>query len=481
MRLARGGSPIDTQNDVTQHDLIVVGGGPAGYAAALYAAGVGLNTGLVEKGALGGTCLHVGCIPAKELLETAHVFRTVSHAGDFGVTTSAPALDWDVTMQRKQTIIDQLVAGLGSMMKGRKVTVYNGVGSLGADRVVTVSGGGETQALTAPSVILATGSLPRTIPGFEVDQKFVMTSDELLSIEALPKSAAVIGGGAIGCEFASMMADLGAEVTVIEALDQILTGCDRDATKVVARSFKKRGITVYTSAPVRGHTPDPSGSHTSVSFGDGQSVDVELVVVSVGRRPNADLLGLSGTSVVVDERGFVEVDGRCRTAEPGVWAVGDLIDTPQLAHVAFAEGMLAVTDSLGEEPAPLDYHRTPWCIYCHPEVAFAGHTEDSAIKAGHEVVTSSLRFIGNGRAKIVGDTDGIVKVIAQKRPDGTGGQILGVHMVGPWVTEQLGQAYLAVNWEATVDDVAAFIQPHPTMSELFGESVLSLTGRSLHG
>ncbi len=476
MRPARGGSPIETQ-----HDVIVVGGGPAGYAAALYAAGIGLNVGLVEKGALGGTCLHVGCIPAKELLETAHVFRTVTHAADFGVNTSAPALDWDVTMQRKQSIIDQLVAGLGSMMKGRKVTVYNGIGTLGADRVVSVTQQGETQTLTAPSVILATGSLPRTIPGFEVDGKFVMTSDELLSIEALPQSAAVIGGGAIGCEFASMMADLGVDVTVIEALEQILTGCDRDAAKVVARSFKKRGITVHTSAPVHGHSPDPSGSHTSLSFGDGQSVDVDLVVVSVGRRPNADLLGLSGTSVVVDERGFVEVDGRCRTAEPGVWAVGDLIDTPQLAHVAFAEGMLAVTDSLGEEPAPLDHHGTPWCIYCHPVVAFAGHTEESAIAAGHEVVTSSLRFIGNGRAKIVGDTDGIVKVIAEKQADGTGGRILGVHMVGPWVTEQLGQAYLAVNWEATVDDVAAFIQPHPTMSELFGESVLSLTGRSLHG
>ena len=483
MKPARGGSPIETQHDAAgqQHDVLVIGGGPAGYAAALYAAGIGRNVGLVEKGALGGTCLHVGCIPAKELLETAHVFRTVCNAGDFGVNTLAPELDWDVTMKRKQTIIDQLVAGLGSMMKGRNVTVYSGIGTLGADRVVSVSGDGEPQTLTAPSVILATGSLPRTIPGFEIDGKHVMTSDELLSIESLPQSAAVIGGGAIGCEFASMMADLGVDVTVIEALDQILTGCDSDAAKVVARSFKKRGITVHTSAPVHGHRVDPAGSHTTVSFGDGQSVDVELVVVSVGRRPNADLLGLGGTAVVVDERGFVEVDARCRTAEPGVWAVGDLIDTPQLAHVAFAEGMLAVTDSLGEEPTPLDHHGTPWCIYCHPEVAFAGHTEESATEAGYEVVTSSLRFIGNGRAKIVGDTDGIVKVIAEKRADGTGGKILGVHMVGPWVTEQLGQAYLAVNWEATVDDVAAFIQPHPTMSELFGESVLSLTGRSLHG
>ena len=203
--------------------------------------------------------------------------------------------------------------------------------------------------------------------------------------------------------------------------------------------------------------------------------------MSVGRRPFADLLGLEGTGVVVDERGFVAVDDRCRTGEAGVWAVGDLINTPQLAHVAFAEGMLAIRDILGEAPTPLDHHGTPWCIYCHPEVAFAGYTEESAKAAGFDVVTSSHRFIGNGRAKIVGDTDGIVKVIAERRPDGTSGRILGVHMVGPWVTEQLGQAYLAVNWEATVDEVAAFIQPHPTMSELFGETVMSLTGRSLHG
>jgi dihydrolipoamide dehydrogenase len=462
--------------------VIVIGGGPGGYAAALYGAGIGLDVGLVEKGPMGGTCLHVGCIPAKELLETAHVFRTVRDAAEFGVNASQPTVDWAVTMTRKQTIIDQLAGGVTSLLKGRKVTVYDGAGSLGANHEVQITGGesGDVTA-TAPAVILATGSLPHTIPGFEVDGRFVMTSDEVLSMDALPARAAVIGGGAIGCEFASMMGDLGVEVTVLEALPQILTGCDTDATKVVERSFKKRGISVRTGVMVAGHTPDPSGQHTTVAFGDGESIDVEAVVVSVGRRPFADLLGLAGTGVAVDDRGFVAVDERCRTGEPGVWAVGDLINTPQLAHVAFAEGMLAIRDILGEQPTPLDHHGTPWCIYCHPEVAFAGHTEESAKDAGFDVVTSAHRFISNGRAKIVGDTDGIVKVIAERRPDGTGGRILGVHMVGPWVTEQLGQGYLAVNWEATIDDVAAFIQPHPTMSELFGETVLSLTGRSLHG
>ncbi|MEM8709175.1 MAG: dihydrolipoyl dehydrogenase [Actinomycetota bacterium] len=465
-----------------QHDVIVIGGGPGGYAAALYGAGIGLDIGLVEYNIMGGTCLNVGCIPAKELLETAHVFRTVGHAADFGVNSSAPTIEWGTTLTRKQSIVDQLVGGLSGLLKQRKVTVYNGKGSLGADRTVQVTGG-ESGDLTlqGKAVILAAGSTTRTIPGFEVDGKVVMTSDEVLSMPELPGSAVVIGGGAIGCEFASMMGDLGVTVTVLEALPQILNGCDPDATKVVERSFKKRGITTRTGVMVNGHTPRADGSGTTVHFGDGESVDVDAVIVSVGRRPFADLLGLEGTAVGVDERGFVQVDDRCRTAEAGVWAVGDIVNTPQLAHVAFAEGMLAIRDILGEEPAPLDHHGTPWCIYCHPEVAFAGHTEASAKEAGFEVVTSKHHFVGNGRAKIVGDTEGLVKVIAEKRPDGTGGRILGVHMVGPWVTEQLGQGYMAVNWEATVDEVAAFIQPHPTMSELFGETVLSLTGRGLHG
>lgn len=464
------------------HDVIVIGGGPGGYAAALYGAGIGLDIGIIENNIMGGTCLNVGCIPAKELLETAHVFRTVGHAADFGVNSSAPTIDWGVTLQRKQSIIDQLVKGVSGLLKQRKVTVYDGTGSLGTDRTVTVTGAdGATTTVQGKAVIIAAGSVTRTIPGFEIDGTVVMTSDEVLSMPNLPASAVVIGGGAIGCEFASMMGDLGVEVTVLEAMPQILTGCDPDATKVVQRSFKKRGITTKTGVAVSGHTPKADGTGTTVHFGDGESIDVEAVIVSVGRRPYADLLGLEGTAVAVDERGFVQVDDRCRTAEAGVWAVGDIIATPALAHVAFAEGMLAIRDILGEDPAPLDHHGTPWCIYCHPEVAFAGYTEQAAIDAGYDVVTSQHHFIGNGRAKIVGETDGIVKVIAEKRADGTAGKILGVHMVGPWVTEQLGQGYLAVNWEATVDEVAAFIQPHPTMSELFGETVLSLTGRGLHG
>jgi dihydrolipoamide dehydrogenase len=432
----------------------------------------------------------VGCIPAKELLETAAVHRAVLGASEFGIDVGPPKIDFSVTQVRKQKVIDQLTKGLKSLLKSRKVTVIDGEGRLGAARAaeggrveheVTVSGGSSGDLeLTGDAVILASGSLPRTIPGFEVDGKVVMTSDEVLAITELPQAAAVIGGGAIGCEFASMMADMGTKVTVLEALPKILPGCDEDITRVVLRSFKGRGIDVRTGVTVKGHTPKADGG-TTVDLGDGGTLDVDVVVVSVGRRPYAESLGLDGTGVEVNDRGFVVVDERCRTAAAGVYAVGDLIPTPALAHVAFAEAIVVIKDILGEAALPVDHGRVPWCIYCHPEVAFAGHSEQSAKDAGIDVVVSKHRFIGNGRALILGEPEGMVKIIAAKRPDGGAGQIIGVHMVGPWVTEQLGMGYLAVNWEATVDDVAQFIQPHPSLSELFGESVMALTGRGLHG
>ncbi len=462
-------------------DVVIIGGGPGGYAAALYGASAGLNIALIEKNRIGGTCLNVGCIPAKELLETASVRRAIESAAAFGLTTSEPVLDFSVTQTRKQGVIDGLVGGLTGLLKKRKVTVYDGIGTLHAGHVVKVSGGSSGDVeLHGTNVILASGSVPRTIPGFDVDGVTVLTSDELLSLQKLPATAVVIGGGAIGCEFASMMSDLGTEVTILEALPQILPGCDEDITRVVLKSFKDRNITVRTGVSVNGHDIKFGGG-TTVKFGEGETVDVDMVVVSVGRRPLSENLGLDGTAVAVSDRGHVVVDSHCRTGEPGVWAVGDLIATPALAHIGFAEGMLAIRDMLGEDPMSIDYSKVPWCIYCHPEVSFVGHTERSAKEAGFDVIVSKHRYTGNGRALILGEPEGMVKIIAEKRSDGTGGRLLGVHMVGPWVTEQLGQAYLAVNWEADVDDVAAFIQPHPTLSELFGESVLALTGRSLHG
>jgi dihydrolipoamide dehydrogenase len=274
------------------------------------------------------------------------------------------------------------------------------------------------------------------------------------------------------------MSDLGTEVTVLEALPKLLPGCDADVVAVVARSFKSRGIDVRTGVTVDGHTPN--GDATVVHAG-GDDITTDAVVVSVGRRPLSENLGLDGSGVVVDERGFVQVDDHMRTGEDGVYAVGDLVDTPQLAHVGFAEAIVAVTDILGEDAVPVDYSRVPWCIYCHPEVAFAGMSEQAAKDAGIEVVTAKHRFAGNGRALIIGEAEGLVKVIAEKGADGKAGRILGVHMVGPWVTEQLAAGYLAVNWEAVPTEVAHFIQPHPTLTETFGETVMSLTGRGLHG
>jgi dihydrolipoamide dehydrogenase len=461
------------------YDVAIIGGGPGGYAAALYGASAGLNIVLVEKNKLGGTCLNVGCIPAKELLETAATWRHVNEAADFGVMVDQPGLDWSVSLERKQKIVDQLVGGIGTLLKGRKVTVLDGHGRLHAGRRVAVSGGesGDIE-VTADAVVLAPGSLPRTLPGFEVDGRTVMTSDEVLSMPEVPKRAVIVGGGVIGCEFASMMSDLGAEVTILEALPKILPGLDADITKVVERSFKKRGIDIRTGVKVTGHTPG-DGS-TSIHVDGADDLDADALVISVGRRPNTDDLGLDGTSVAISDRGFIEVDELCRTGEDAVYGVGDAIDTPALAHIGFAEGMLVIQHILGEDPAPIDYGKVPWCVYSRPEVAFTGHSEESAKEAGYDVITQKSRSNHNGRAMIVNDPEGMVKIIAEKGPDGRAGQVLGVHMVGPWVTEQLGQGYLAVNWEATVDEIAPLIQPHPTISEVFGEAMIALTGRSLH-
>lgn len=468
-----------TEDAGTHFDLIVIGGGPGGYAAALYGASAGLNIAMIEKDKVGGTCLHRGCIPAKELLETAHVFRTVEDSARFGIEAGEPRLTFSTTMERKQSVVDTLFKGLTGLLKHKKVTVFNGTGTLSTDRSVVVTGGdGTSQTLTGDAVLLAAGSVPRTIPGFEIDGRVILSSDEVLEMTDLPGRVAVIGGGAIGCEFASMMSDLGSEVTILEALPQIMTGVDRDVVNTVLRSFKRRKLDVRTGVKVGGHAPGSNGTTLDIEGSDG--LEVDAVVVSVGRRPLSESLGLDGSGVLVDDRGFVQVDELCRTAVDGVWAVGDLIATPGLAHIAYAEAILVIKQLLGETAVPVDYDNVPWCIYSHPEVAFVGMTEQAAKDAGHDIVVSKHRWMGNARALIVGDTEGMVKIIAEKGPDGAPGRILGVHMSGPWVTEQLGQGYLAVNWEATVDDVAHFLQPHPSLSETFGEAVMALTGRSIN-
>jgi dihydrolipoamide dehydrogenase len=464
-----------------EFDIVVIGGGPGGYATALYGAAAGLSVAIVERDKVGGTCLHRGCVPAKEFLETAAVYRTVGSAADFGVHVGEPALEFSISQDRKNGVVDKLFKGLSGLLKGRRVTTLSGTGTLEPDRRVRVLDGEDAgRVLIGTNVVLAAGSVPRTLPGLEVDGRWVMTSDEFLDLKEVPSSVAVVGGGAIGCEFASLLADLGAKVTVLEALESLLPGCDEDIVRLIARSFKRRGIEIVVGAQVEGHTPSPDRGITTLVAGDA-FYDVEAIVVSVGRRPRSDGLVAEGVAVEIDARGFVVADEYQRTAAPGVWAVGDVVaGTPQLAHVGFAEAIVAVKSMLGEPVAPVDYGKVPWAIYCHPEVAFCGMTEAQAVAKGIAVVTKKDPFGGNSRAQIIGDTEGVVKIVAEQQPDGSAGRILGVHMAGPWVTEQLGAGYLALNWEALPDEVAYFIQPHPSLSEAFGETMLALTGRGLH-
>jgi dihydrolipoamide dehydrogenase len=363
------------------------------------------------------------------------------------------------------------------LLKGRKVTVFPGTGTLAPDgKTIRISDGTEVRGA---NVMLATGSTPRALPlpGLDYDGAQVLSSDHVLQLGEVPTRVAVVGGGAIGCEFASFLVDVGAEVTILEVLPQILTGVDQQVAQTVVRAFTKRGVKVRAGVKVIG--VDRGAHECSVRFEgkDGpEALTVDQVVVSVGRKPRTDDIGLEAAQVKVDELGFVVVDGKMRTSVEGVYAVGDVVNTPQLAHVAFAEAIIAIKTMLGEEALPLEYDKVPWGIYCHPEVGFCGLTEEQAREAGYDVVTSVHRWMGNGRALIVGETDGMVKIVAEKD-----GPILGVHVAGPWATELIAEAYLAVNWEATAADIGLLIHAHPTLSELFGESALALTGRSLHG
>jgi len=456
------------------YDIVILGGGPAGYGTALYGAAAGLNIALVEEGRVGGTCLHRGCVPAKELLQTAEVLRTIQRAPDFGVDAGHPTLDLGRSQARKQEVVDRLTKGLEGLLKGRNVTVYDQRGVIvhAADRRVRLTDGTEIEG---DNLVIATGSSPRSLPGLEFDGVRVLSSDHVLQLTEVPARVGIIGGGVIGAEFASMLVDMGSDVTVIEALPRILAPTDPDVGKIVARSFKKRGINVQAGARLTGIEGARELTLTWDAGAGEQSTTVDKLIVSVGRAPNSADIGLDGSGVHVDDRGFVVVDGNLRTSLPGVYAAGDVVDTPALAHVGFAEAIVLVKTILGEPVTPVDYEKVPWVVYSQPEVAWCGLTEEQAREQGHDVVVSTHRFAGDARAMIIGETDGLVKLVTD-----ADGLLLGVHIVGPWATELLGEGYLAVNWEANASDIATLIHPHPTLSEVFGEAALALTGRPLH-
>ena len=458
-----------------QYDVVILGGGPGGYAAALYGASAGLRIALVEEQRVGGTCLHRGCIPAKELLQTAEVLRTVQGASEFGVLAGEAKIDLHASQARKQQVVDRLTKGVESLLKGREVTVIPGRGTLvdSEARRIRVNDGTEVEGT---GLILATGSYPKGLPGLEFDGERILSSDHVLETTEIPARIAIIGAGAIGCEFASLFADLGTEVTLLEALPQILPGIDSDASEALARAFRRRGITAHAGVRV---SSIEGTRELTVGFegpNGAESVIVDKVIVSIGRGPRSDDIGLAGSGIEVDERGYIRVGPEMVTTMPGIYAVGDVVATPQLAHVAFAEAIVAITSILGEPVTPIAYERVPWGIYSHPEVAFSGLTEEQARTQGYDVVVSSHRFVGNGRALVIGDSDGLVKIVAERD-----GPVLGVHIVGPMATELIVEGYLAVNWEATPAEIGALIHPHPTLSELFGESALALSGRMLHG
>jgi dihydrolipoamide dehydrogenase len=453
----------------TTFDVVVLGGGSGGYACALRAAQLGLSVALVEKGELGGTCLHRGCIPTKALLHAAEVADSSRESEQFGVRSTFEGIDMPAVNDYKDGVVARLHKGLQGLVKSRKITYVQGIGRLADATTVEVDG----TRYQGRHVVLATGSVPRSLPGLDIDGQLVLSSDHALRLESVPGSVVVLGGGVIGCEFASVWRSFGAEVTVVEALPHLVPLEDEESSKALERAFRKRGIDYQVGARFAGVERGEKG--VRVSLEDGSTVDADLLLVAVGRGPVSQELGYEQVGVQMD-RGFVVVDELCRTNVPTISAVGDLVPTPQLAHVGFGEGILVAERLAGLDPTPIAYDGVPRVTYSDPEVASVGITEVAAREkyGAEQVETHTYDLAGNGRSQIL-KTAGFVKLVRQKD-----GPVVGIHMVGARVGELIGEAQLIYGWEAYPDDVAQLVHAHPTQTEALGEAHMALAGKPLH-
>ncbi|TFE03176.1 dihydrolipoyl dehydrogenase [Jeotgalibacillus salarius] len=469
-----------------EYDLVILGGGTGGYVAAIRASQLGLKTAIVEKGKIGGTCLHRGCIPSKALLRSAEVYATAKNADEFGVEINEAVLNFTKVQKRKQSIVDQLHKGVQHLMKQGKIDVFDGFGRILGPSIfspmpgtvsVEMTDGTENEMLIPKNVIVATGSRPRSLPGLEIDGTHILSSDETLELEELPKSIIIVGGGVIGIEWASMLSDFGVEVTVLEYADRIIPTEDADVSKEMEKLLKKKGITIVTNAKV-----DPASAETGASVAisaevKGETVEykAEKILVSVGRSANTEGIGLENTDIQV-ENGFIKVNSKLQTKESHIYAIGDVIGGLQLAHVASHEGIHAVEHIANLEVEPIDYSLVSKCIYSSPEAASVGLTEQQAKDAGHDVKIGKFPFKAIGKALVFGKSDGFVKIIADKASN----DILGVHMIGPHVTDMISEAGLARVLDATPWEVGQTIHPHPTLSEAIGEAALAVDGKAIH-
>ena len=461
-------------------DITIIGSGPGGYVAAVRAAQLGLSTAVVEMApSPGGTCLHWGCIPTKAMLHSAEVLETARHASTFGIRVpEGSSVDLEAMHAYKRKVVDGNAKGVEYLLKKNKVTYLAGRGRLaGAGKVQITPESGDPYVVETANTVIATGSVIRGLPGVEFDGKRIINSDHALYFEQLPKSMIVLGGGAVGVEFASIYRSFGCEVSVVELLPHLVPVEDTDLGKELARNFKKRGIDVHCDTRVESVKTTKMGVAVQASKG-GQSLELkaEVLLVAIGRRPLIEDLGLEETGVRVSDRGFIEVDSMLQTGEPGVYAIGDVLATQALAHVASHEGIVAVEHAAGATPHTIDYNKVPSCTYCKPEVASIGLSEQAARDAGYDVAVGKFPFSAIGKAKILDETSGFVKIVTDKAYD----EVLGVHIVGPHATELISEASAAVHLEATAESLFQAIHAHPTLSEAMGEAALAVHGRPIH-